>query len=147
MAQLDEVFAQERYEDGETGLARLLKRIVTVLNTPCAVSLLRIMHQIVGSREPSGALSNQEEQRSTSILAKHLMAHLGKYFESQMTRGILRPVKAGLTAYLITSILISTIVGRGQSHRIQPSHEELAEMIATLYCYGLLPREEQTDTT
>ena len=75
------------------------------------------------------------------MLVEHLVTQLRTYFESQMARGKLRPVKAGLVAYLVTSTLISTISRRRQGSGVQPSGEELAEMIATLYCYGLLPRE------
>src|SRR5215472_6694865 len=82
MAQLDEVFAQEWDEDTAAGLTRLLKGIVTVLDTPRTVSLLRIMHQVFGSREPSGALSKQEERRSIEMLVEHLVTQLRTYFES-----------------------------------------------------------------
>ncbi len=144
MAQLDAVFADVRDEDPATGFGRLLKQIVAVLDTPRTISLLRIMHQVMGSREPRGALSREEEQHSISILAEHLARRLGEYLEAQMARGTLRLVKVSLATYLITSTLISTIGSRGRDSRAaRLSHEELAEMIATLYSEGLLPREER----
>ncbi|GAC1347373.1 MAG: hypothetical protein NVSMB27_12640 [Ktedonobacteraceae bacterium] len=146
MAQLDAVFAEVCDENPSTGFGRLLKQIVAVLDTPRTISLLRMIHQVMGSREPRGALSHQEEQRSMSMLVEHLARGLRKYLEAQMARGTLRTVKVGLATYLITSTLISTIGSRGRDSRAARfSHEELAEMIATLYGDGLLPREERPD--
>ncbi len=148
MAQLDAVFAEVRDEDPATGFGQLLKQIVAVLDTPRTISLLRMIHQVMGSREPRGALSRKEEQRSMSMLVEHLARGLREYLEAQMARGTLRPVKVGLATYLITSTLISTIGGRGRDSRAARfSHEELAEMIATLYSEGLLPREERPEVT
>ena len=144
IAQLDIVFEQGRDEDPATGLARLLRQIVAVLDTPRTINLLRIMHQVVGSRAPGGALSSKEEQRSIGMLAEHLARRLREYLEFQMARGMLRPVKAGLTAFLMTSTLISSLGARGQSH-MRPSQQELAEGIAALFCYGLLPTDESID--
>lgn len=146
MTQLDAVFAEVRDEDPATGFGCLLKRIVAVLDTPRTISLLRMMHQVMGSREPRGALSRKAEQRSISMLAEHLARRLREYLEAQMARGTLRPVKAGLATYLITSTLISTIAGRRRDSRAAYfSQEEVAEMIATLYSEGLLPREKRPD--
>src|SRR5215469_11656960 len=146
MAQLDAVFAGVRDEDPATGFSRLLKQLVAVLDTPRTISLLRIMHQVMGSREPRGALRHEEEQRSIGLLAEHLARRLREYLEAQMARGTLRPVKASLATYLITSTLISTIVGhRRDSRAARFSQEELAEMIATLYGEGLLPRQERPE--
>src|SRR5438128_8601895 len=117
MAQLDAVFAGVRDEDPANGFGRLLKQIVAVLDTPRTISLLRMMHQVIGSREPRGALSRQDEQRSMSMLAEHLARGLREYLDAQMARGTLRPVKVGLATYLITSTLISTIAGRGRNSR------------------------------
>lgn len=142
MMQLDAVFAEVRDEDPATGFSRLLKQLVAVLDTPRTISLLRIMHQVMGSREPRGALSREEEQRSIGMLAEHLARRLREYLEAQVARGTLRPVKVGLATYLITSTLISTIAGRRRDSRAARfSQEELAEMIATLYGEGLLPRK------
>jgi AcrR family transcriptional regulator len=144
MTQLDAVFVEVRDEDPATGFARLLKQTVAVLDTPCTISLLRIMHQVMGSREPRGALRREEEQRSIGMLAEYLARRLREYLEVQMARGTLRPVKVGLATYLITSTLISTIAGRRRDSRAaQFSQEELAEMIVTLYGEGLLPRQER----
>ncbi|HEX6554389.1 MAG TPA: TetR/AcrR family transcriptional regulator [Ktedonobacteraceae bacterium] len=143
MAQLDAVFDDVRDENPATGFGRLLKQIVAVLDTPRTISLLRIMHQVMGSREPQGALRREEEQRSIGMLAEHLARGLRQYLEAHMARGTLRPVKVGLATYLITSTLISTIAGRRRDSRAAHfSQEELAEMIATLYGEGLLPRQE-----
>jgi AcrR family transcriptional regulator len=146
MTQLDAVFAGVRDEDPVTGFSRLLKQIVVVLDTPRTISLLRIMHQVMGSREPQGALRREDEQRSIGMLAEHLARQLREYLEVQMARGALRHVKVGLTTYLITSTLISTIAGRNRDSRATHfSQEELAEMIATLYGEGLLPRQERPE--
>jgi AcrR family transcriptional regulator len=142
ITQLDAVFAEVRDEDPATGFDRLLKQLVAVLDTPRTISLLRIMHQVMGSREPRGALRREEEQRSIGMLAEHLARQLREYLQAQMERGTLRPVKVGLASYLITSTLISTIGGRRRdSLAAYVSPEELAEMIATLYGEGLLPRQ------
>jgi len=108
MAQLNAVFEEVRDEDPATGLAWLLKRIVKVLDTPRAINLLRIMHQVRGSRTPGGALSSQEEHRSIGMLAEHLGRRLYEYREPQIVRGALWPVKSGLAAYLMTCTLISS---------------------------------------
>lgn len=145
-AQLDAVFAEVRDEDPATGFGRLLKQIVAVLDTPRTISLLRIMHQVMGSREPRGALSRKAEQRSIGMLAEHLARGLREYLEAQIARGTLRPVKVGLVTFLITSTLFATIGSRGRDSRAARfSHEELAQMIATLYSEGLLPREERSE--
>jgi AcrR family transcriptional regulator len=142
-AQLDTAFEQASDEDPVTDLHELLRQIVAVLDTPRAISLLRIMHQVASSRPPDGALSNKDKRRSVAMLAQHLMTRLREYFEVQTARGKLRPVtKPALTALLIARTLISSIGARAHTHPIQPSHEELAEGIAALFCYGLLPRGE-----
>ena len=141
IAQLDTIFEQAYDEEPATGLARLLGNIVRVLDTPCAINLLRIMHQVSGSRAPGGALSSQESKRSISMLAEHIGRQLYEYLKTQMARGALRPVKAGLAAYLMTSTLLSSIGTRGQSRQGEVPQQELADMIASLFCDGLLPRE------
>ena len=146
MTQLDAVFAEVRDEDPATGFSRLLRQIVAVLDTPRTIGLLRIMHQVMGSHEPRGALSREEEQHSIGMLAEHLARRLREYLEAQMARGALRPVKVGLATYLITSTLFATIGSRWRNSRAARfSQEELAEMIATLYGEGLLLREERPD--
>ena|SRR5690242_9145306 len=146
MTQLDAVFAEVRDEDPASGFHHLLKQLAAVLDTPRTINLLRIMHQVMGSREPRGALSREEEQRSIGLLAEHLARLLREYLEAQIARGAFRPVKAGLATYLIASTLISTITGRWRDNRAaHSSSEELAEMIATLYSEGLLKREERLD--
>jgi AcrR family transcriptional regulator len=146
MLQLDAVFAEVRDEDATSGFGHLLKQLVAVLDTSRTISLLRIMHQVMGSRTPRGALRREEEQRSIGMLAEHLARQLREYLQAQMERGRLRPVKAGLASYLITSTLISTIAGRSRESRAAHiSRDELAEMIATLYVEGLLPRQEHLE--
>jgi AcrR family transcriptional regulator len=148
LAQLDPIFEQERDADPATGLARLLRRIMTVLDTPPAINLLRIMHQIAGGRAPEGPLSGREEQRSLGMLWEYLTRRLCAYLDVQVARGKLRPVNTALAAALMTRTMLSAIGGRSQATlaRARPSAQEQAEMIATLFCYGLLPREEQADT-
>jgi AcrR family transcriptional regulator len=145
LAQLDTVFEQEGDKEAEIGLAHLLKGIVVVLDTPHAINLLRIMHQVMGSQTPNGALSNQEARRSITHLAGHLVKRLREYLEAQVTQGRLRPVKTGLTAYLMTSMLIASVSARRQGQAMQVSSQELAEGIVPLLCYGLLPRDESPD--
>jgi len=146
MTQLDAVFAEVRDEDPATGFGRLLKQIVAVLDTPRTISLLRMIHQVMGSREPRGALSQEAEQHSMSMLIEHLAKGLREYLEAQIARGTLRPVKVGLATYLITSTLISTIGGRGRDSRAAHfSQEELAEMMATLYSEGLLAKDKRPE--
>jgi len=145
MAELDVVFEQERDEEPASGLAQLLRQIVAILDTPRTINLLRIVHQVVGGRVPDGALGSKEKQLAIGLLAEHIGRRLREYLQAQMARGTLRPVKAGLTAYLMTSTLFSSLGARRQSHPMQLSQQELAEGIATLFCYGLLPRDESTE--
>src|SRR5215469_8369859 len=145
ITQLDVVFEQERDQEPRSGLVILLRQIVAVLDTPHTINLLRITHQVLGSRVPDGALSNKEEQQAIGMLTKHIASRLREYLQAQMARGTLRPVKAGLTAFLMTSTLISSLGARRQLRPMQPSQQELAEGIATLFCYGLLPRDDGTD--
>ena len=148
LAQLDTIFEQGHDEDPATELVRLLQQIMLVLDTPHAINLLRIMHQVAGSHTPRGPLSDQEEQRSLIMLWEYLTRRLCAYLDSQVTHGRLRPVKTPLAAALMTRTLLSSIGNRSQGNlaRAQPSQQEQAEMIATLFCYGLLPRDEQADT-
>jgi len=148
LAQLDTIFEQEHDEDPATDLTRLLRQIMVVLDTPQAINLLRMMHQIASSRTPEGPISGQEKWQAVSMLWRHLSQRLCAYLDSQVARGKLRPVKTGLAASLMTRTLLSSIVGRlpGRLAYVLPSTQEQAEMIATLFCYGLLPREEQADT-
>ena len=143
--QLDAAFEQVNDEDPVTGLHHLLKQIVKVLDTPRAISLLRIMYQVVSSRLPDGALSRKDEQPSVNMLAKHLSTRLREYLAAQMERGKLRPMKPALIAQLITRTLLSSIGPRGDNRLMQPSHEELAEGIASLFCYGLLPGDARQE--
>ncbi len=64
LAQLDTVFEQEHDEDPATDLTHLLQQIITVLDTPNAINLLRMMHQIASSRTPRR--SNQRPGKMAS---------------------------------------------------------------------------------
>ena len=147
-AQLDTIFEQEHEEDPANDLMHLLRQIMLVLDTPAAINLLRIMHQIAGSRTPEGPLSDLKEERSLSMLWVYLIRRLCAYLDSQVARGRLRPVKTALAAGLMTRTMLSSIGNQSQGDlvRARPSVPEQAEMIATLFCYGLLPRQEQADT-
>src|SRR5215469_18561032 len=140
LAQLDTIFEQEHDEDPATDLTRLLRQIMVVLDTPQASNLLRMMHQVASSRTPEGPISGQEKWQAVSMLWKHLSQLLCAYLDTQVARGKLRPVKTGLAASLMTRTLLSSIVGRLPDRLVQvlPSTQEQAEMIATLFCYGLL---------
>jgi AcrR family transcriptional regulator len=142
-AQLDVVFAQEGDTRPEDGFTRLLKGIVLVLSAPPAIHLLRIMYQITGRRAPQGELSNEQERQTIASLAKHLAQRLREYLEAQMSRGGFITLNPGMVSYLITRTLIATVGGRGHNDRAHPDFDLLAETMARLYCYGLLPREEK----
>jgi hypothetical protein len=125
-------------------LTRIIWQIITVLETPNAINLLRITHQIASSHTPEGPISGQEKWQAMSTLWKHLSQRLRTYLDSQVALGKLRPVRTDLAASLMTRTLVSSIVGRlpGRLPRVVPSTQEQAEMIVTLFCYGLLPRNE-----
>jgi AcrR family transcriptional regulator len=148
LAQFDAVFEQEHDEDLTTDLTRLLLQIMTVLDMPQAVKLLRIMHQFTGSLPPR-PLSEHTEQRwrSISMVWKHLTQRLNVYLTDQVTSGKIRLVNTHLAAGVIARTMLSS-VGRSQSNlaRMLPSQQEHAEMIVSLFCYGLLPRNEQIET-
>lgn len=144
IAQLDAVFAQVDEASQAIGLARLLRGIVLLLSTPPASHLLRIMYQVAGSRIPDGELSNTQERRAISGLARHLTQRLREYLEVRIARKQLNALNPTLVSYMLTRTLIATVSMRGQGGTSQPDLESLAEAMAELYAYGLLPRSEQT---
>jgi AcrR family transcriptional regulator len=169
--QLEEIFEQEMDEDPAADLQRLLRQILAVLNTPTAIQLLRLLHQmassglpggfppmlsqvaggglpeafppmshhLASSSTPKGTPHDQAEPRPSRPLALYLIHRLTIYLDAQVARGKLRPVKTDLAATLITRSLISPF-----SSNVIHKHysvQEQAEMIVTLFCYGLLFRE------
>ena len=146
IAQLDAVFAQVDEADPADGFARLLKGIVLILSTPPASHLLRIMYQVAGSRTPVGELSNIEERRAISGLARHLTQRFRAYLEARIARKQFTPLDPMLVSYMLTRTLIATVTMRGQGGGPQPDLVNLAESMAALYCYGLMPRSEQIQT-
>ena len=146
MAQLDAAFAQVGDEEPITGLHHLLRRIVEVLDTPRAISLLRLMHQTAGSRLPDGTLSSRDEQRSVGMLAEHLMTRLCDYLKTHIMRKASHPLKPSTVALLMTRTLVASIGARELDQPAQLSRAELAESIASLFCYGLLESAERRTT-
>ena len=144
LTQLEAIFEQEYDEDPATDLIRIIKQIITVLDTPIAINLLRITHQIASSHIPESPINGQEKWKTVSTLWRPLSQRLCAYLAAQVAAGRLRPVKTDLAASLMTRTLISSIIGRlpGRLARTLPSAQEQAEMIASLFCYGLLPRNE-----
>lgn len=144
LTQLDAV-EQKSNEAPAIGLSHLLRHIVRVLDTPRTLRLLRMMSQVAASREPSGLRSLKDETRSIGILAEHIAIQLREYLEVQMRRSTLRLVNADLVARLMTRTLISSVFSREEGSLAHISHQELVEMMITLYIYGLLPRDTGTD--
>jgi AcrR family transcriptional regulator len=144
IAQLDAVFAQVQEAGPADGLARLLRGFVLILSTPPASHLLRIMYQVAGSRTPVGAVSNTEERRAIAGLARHLTLRFREYLEARISRKQFNALDPTLVSYMLTRTLIATVTMRGQGGTSQPDLDSLAETMAALYCYGLLPRSEQT---
>ena len=144
VAQLDAVFAQVEEADPAYGFARLLRETMLILSTPPSSHLLRIMYQVAGSRTPVGELSNTEERRAIAGLARHLTQRFREYLEARIARKQFNALNPTLVSYMLTRTLIATITMRGQGGTSQPDLDSLAETMATLYCYGFLPRSEQT---
>jgi AcrR family transcriptional regulator len=138
--QLNTIFEQIQEEDPTTGLVSLFRQIVLILDTPRTVSLLRIMHQVMGGRAPEGELSREEEAKSVALLARHLAGLLRDYLTLQIDRNQLRAVNTGITAYLITNTLISS-VGRGVAGRTGLTCDEFVEAVSELYGHGLLLKD------
>jgi AcrR family transcriptional regulator len=144
ITQLDTVFEKVNEINPADGFALLLRGIVLILSTPPASHLLRIMYQVAGSRTPVGELSNIEERRAISGLARHLTQQFRAYLEIQVARKQFTPMDPMLVSYMLTRTLIATVTMRGQGGTSQPDLDSLAETMAALYCYGLMPRSEQT---
>ena len=145
LAQLDAVFAREGDSDPADGLERLLKQIVLILSAPPASHLLRIMYQSFGSRAPAGELSNHEDRQAIGGLAKYLNLRLREYLTAQMSRGGFRTMNPGLLANLMMrSLIVIAGIPRRDDNK-QPDPAVLAETMAEIYCYGLLPREGVAD--
>lgn len=145
LGQLDAVFAGEGESDPVDGLERLLKQIMLILSAPPANQLLRIMYHSFGSRTPPGELSNQEDRQAIGGFVRHLHRHLREYLASHIARGEFRTMNPDLLSHLMTRSLIVNAQMRGRDDRGQPNPGVLAETMAELYCYGLLPREGDAD--
>lgn len=143
-AQLDAVFAQVHEASPADGLAQMLRGIMLLLSTPPASHLLRIMYQVAGSRTPVGELSNTEERRAISGLARHLTQRFREYLEARISWKQFNALNPMLVSYMLTRTLIATVTMREQGGTAQPDLDSLAETMAALYAYGLLPRSEQT---
>jgi AcrR family transcriptional regulator len=165
-AQLDTIFDQEQNEDLVIDMQRLFQQIITVLNTSTARDLMLILHQVASSRGPEGLphmlhqVANSRipegfppggfphdraEQPPFRPLIPHLNYRLTVYLDSQLAHGKLQTVKTDLVAAWIIRALISPFVNRNQNAQNQPTSQEQAAMIARLFCYGLLPRENHPD--
>lgn len=149
IAQFDSVFAHTDEAGPAEHLAFLLKRIILILAAPPATHLLRIMYQMAGSRTPVGELSNMEERRAIGGLARHLTRQFKVYLDRQITSHAFSEMNSAEIAHMLTRTLIATITMRslaGQGGPAQPDLISMAETMAQLYCYGLLPRTGQTRT-
>lgn len=148
VAQLDAVF--EKVQGGsEQGLRSLLRGIIQVLETPTAISLLRIMHQVIGSHSPQQNRETGRDTRSMRLIADHVAQKLQEYLEAQIAVGKLNKVSTDLAAYVISSTLITSIASRRRISKAleNTSQEDVTEMIITLFCFGLLPRDETPDVS
>ncbi|GER82212.1 hypothetical protein KTAU_08500 [Thermogemmatispora aurantia] len=141
IAQLDAIFAQVDEADLASGLTQLLKETVRLLSTPPASHLLRVMYQVAGSRVPDGELSNEEERRAVSGLARHLAQRFREYLERQIAQRQMNTINPALVSYILTRTLIATVSMRGPGNTLSSSLESLAEALVGLYVYGLLPRQ------
>ena len=141
VAQLD--FTQEvaSSDPPEVGLRRLIGRIMTVLDTPRSVKLLRMMDQVQVQYMPGNAES-LEKRRSIGSLAEAIVIGLREYLNAHVARGTLAPLDTDLAAHLMTRMFIATILTRKQTYLAQVSLEEVVEMMVRLVAYGLLPRQE-----
>jgi AcrR family transcriptional regulator len=142
LAQLDAAFAQAGDDRPAESLARLLKHIFLILSAQPASHLLRIMYQITASRTPQGELSHSEEWRTIGGLARHLNLRLQEYLEARMSQGEFTALNPSLVSHVLTRTLIATSSLRAQGGQSQPGLDQLAEAMAEIYCYGLLPRRE-----
>ena len=146
VTQLD--FTQEvaSLDPPEIGLSRLIRRIMTVLDTPRSVKLLRIMDQVQVQYMPGNAES-REKRRSIGMLADAIIIGLREYLNAQVARGMLASFDTELAAHLMTRMFIATILTRKPTYLAQVSLEEVVEMIIRLFVYGLLPRQDLSHIT
>ncbi len=145
IAQLDVAFAHKDDAGPADDLKRLLKEIMLVLSAPSATLLLRLlMHRFTGGGSPIGELSKEESRHTMAGFARHLARRLAEYLEWQMSRGGFRELNPGLVSALMTRTLIVTVGGNALDSRAQIDPGAMAETMATLYSYGLLPREEKS---
>jgi AcrR family transcriptional regulator len=142
IAQLDMAFEQKEDIGAADDLKRLLREIMQILSSQTATRLLRLlMHRMTGDFAPQGELSSQESLKAMSGFVRHLSRRLREYLEGQISRGAFTMANAAQVSELMTRTLIVTFGGRGQETRHQLDLNALAETMAWLYCYGLLPRE------
>lgn len=140
LKQIDTVFEQRHSEDPVTGFVQILEEITAILTVIRTANLVRMTFQIQSSQVPAGAQS-KDRMHVIGMLSQHLTTRLNAYLTEQVDRGSLRWVNTALVASMMTTMLISTVNVRGQGTTAQPTQQEYVDTLASVFCYGLLPRE------
>lgn len=137
LAQLDFGPAKASTELPETTLPLLLERILSVLNTPQCVNLLRIM-DVAQMQQPL-----KEGQQGVRALGEHIMKGLKDYLDIQIARRTLAHIDTELVAHLMTRMLIATILTRQNSYLAHIPPHTVAQTIAHIFVQGLLPQKQR----
>lgn len=145
LEEMDEIFLRPPELSPAASLMQVVSEILALLSCPPASYLVRILHQIMAGRKPEGELSNQQAWQAIGDFPRHLQQRLHDYLEACMVRGEFAPLAVDQVSLILTRTLIASVGQPSQSHQTRLPPTTLAETLAQLCCYGLLPRSERKE--
>ncbi len=134
---------QELSADGppETAIRNMVSRLLNMMEGPVGTELVRVaMKAQMCATRPDDHYA--ERYRPMRALGEPISQALRDYLADQVERGSVRTLDPELTAHLMTSALLITMVRRGQPEGplAMVPRETLVDAVANLFLYGLCPR-------
>jgi len=123
----------------EMAITQLIQRLVTLMDEPCNIKVLRIMTQ-AQSMCDSQQSEGYKRYALVQSMATPISTALQVYFDEQIHRGTMQPIDTYLAAHLLAGSIVSSIVKRALAlgNFANYSHEILAQNITQIFLHGLL---------
>jgi AcrR family transcriptional regulator len=143
LAGLDFMHELEAGTPPRTAIWNMVTRLLDVMEGPVGGELVRvaIKAQMCAWR-PGDPYA--ERYRPMRALGEPISQALRDYLADQITRGSIRQLDPELTAHLMTSALLITLLRRGQTEGplAMVSRQVLVDAVTNLFLYGLYPRAD-----
>lgn len=116
-------------------LPMLILRALSIIESEKLIQLVRMLLSEVAH--------NTEVAPIIFPMIQRLLQFIGKYFETQIAKGALRPVDGVLTAQVMVGSVFVFVLRRqilGDPAALVYTHEQIAEVVSETVLQGILPR-------